>query len=327
MIGFIDTAGERLQVECELPWVARLLEEGAAGAIEPARAAGASVTVRVESERRPFETAGWKLLTRGACASRSEVVVENVLTSGFDMRARCVDDRAEFTLRWRPPPRERLVARVMRSRFHLLARAALLQYPVLWWAGVHGRVPVHASACTAGTRTPLIASPSGVGRSTLLAAEIDAGGVSTGDNLAVTDGTTVWGLVEPVRMSGLSGRKMPHGRGEAPLAARAESLAPDALVLMSRGDTHVAQLTECSADDAGRSVVTSTYMAGELRRYWAYAATLSAGTGVGPAHPPVADVAEHLASALPCYSLALGDLRSRNLTELMRDVQVEGAWA
>ena len=327
MIGFMDTAGERLQIECELPWVAKLLEEGAAGVIQPTRAAGVTVTVRVEAERRPFETARRQLLTRGASAWRGEVVVENVLTSGFDMRARCVDDRAEFTLRWRPPRRERLAAPLLRSRFHLLARAALLQYPALWWAGVHGRVPLHASVCTAGTRTPLIASPSGIGRSTLLAAEIEAGGVATGDNLAVTDGTTVWGLVEPVRMSGLPGRKMPHGRGEAPLAARAESLAPDAVVVMSRGDLHVAQLAECSADTATRSMVTSTYMAGELRRYWAFAATLSAGTGFGPAHPPVTDIAELLASSLPCYSLALGDPGSRRLTELMNDAQVEGAWA
>jgi len=327
MIGFMDTAGERLQIECELPWVAQLLDEGAAGVIQPIRAAGATVTVRVEAERRPFETAGWHLLTRGARASRSEVVVENVLTSGFDMRARCVDDRAEFTLRWRPPTRERVVARALRSRFHLLARAAVLQYPVLWWAGVRGRVPVHASVCTTGSRTPLIASPSGIGRSTLVAAEIEAGGVATGDNLAVTDGTTVWGLVEPVRMSGLAGRKMPHGRGEAPLAARAESLAPDAIVVMSRGDAHLAQMNGCSAETAARSLVTSTYMAGELRRYWAFAATLAAGTGAGPAHPPVADVAEHLAAALPCYALALGEARSPKLAELMKDVQVEGVWA
>jgi len=69
MIGFMDTAGERLQIECELPWVAKLLDEGAAGVIQPIRAAGATVTVRVEAERRPFETAGWQLLTRGARAS------------------------------------------------------------------------------------------------------------------------------------------------------------------------------------------------------------------------------------------------------------------
>lgn len=327
MIGLMDTAGERLQIECDLPWVAELLEEGAAGVIQPTHGAGATVTVRIERDRRPFDTTGWQLLTRGAWADRNEVVVANVVTSGFDMRVRCVDGRAEFTLRWQPPRRERVAARVLRSRFHLLARAALLQYPVLWWAGVRGRVPLHASVCTAGTRTPLIGSPSGIGRSTLVASEIEGGGVTTGDNLAVTDGSTVWGLVEPVRMSGLGGRKMPHGRGEAPLAARADSLPPDLVVVMSRGKAHAAQLTACEPDAAARSLVASTYMAGELRRYWAFAATLSAGSGAGPAHPPVADVADRLASALPCYSLALGAVRSPKLAELLADMEVEQAWA
>ena len=38
-------------------------------------------------------------------------------------------------------------------------------------------------------------------------------------------------------------------------------------------------------------------MAGELRRYWSFAATLSAGTGVGNPHPPVMDVASAFAAS------------------------------
>jgi hypothetical protein len=50
-------------------------------------------------------------------------------------------------------------------------------------------------------------------------------------------------------------------------------------------------------------------MAGELRRYWSLAATLAAGTGLGPAHPSVSRVCGSLAQQLPCFeaSLARGD--------------------
>jgi hypothetical protein len=327
ILGVLDTAGERLQIDSELHWVADLLEEGAAGALERDSMAGASVTVHVEAERRPFDTSRRQLLARGAWARDGEVVVENALASGFDVHVRCVGDQAEFTYRWRPPRRERAAAVALRSRFHLLARAALMQYPALWSAAARGRVPLHVSACTSGDKSPLVVSPSGVGRSTLVAAGVAAGGGTTGDNLAVGDGETVWGLVEPVRMSGVGGRPMPHGRGETAMSGRLRSLVPDALVVLSRGRGKHAELTSCSSAVAARSLVTSTYMAGELRRYWAFAATLAAGTGVGPAHPPVAEVAEMFAAQLPCYALALGSARPGPLSELIANMEVEHAWA
>ena len=51
-------------------------------------------------------------------------------------------------------------------------------------------------------------------------------------------------------------------------------------------------------------------MAGELRRYWSLAATLSLGTGAGPAHPAVEAVAATL--VLPLVVL-------RGLTALLPD--------
>ena len=42
--------------------------------------------------------------------------------------------------------------------------------------------------------------PGGVGKSTLLAAELAGGGRATSDNLCVSDGREVWGLVEPLRL-------------------------------------------------------------------------------------------------------------------------------
>ena len=53
--------------------------------------------------------------------------------------------------------------------------------------------------------------------------------------------------------------------------------------------------------------MAGTYMAGELRRYWAFASTLALGTGVGEVHPRVDEVARTLTAGLPCWELTLGE--------------------
>lgn len=322
----LDTAGERLAIECSVPWIAELIAEGAGGELRPFGSPGASVRVQVEADRRPFDTDGWEVLTRGAWRRAGTVVVTNACTAGFDLRLRCTPEEAAFTFRWRPPPRDRAAARILRSRFHLLARAVLMQYPALWWAQVRGRAPLHASAWAGSEATPLVGSASGVGRSTLVLAEIAAGARATGDNLGVGDGTTVWGLVEPLRLKGAGGRQMPHGRSEAPLPGRVDALAPDSVVVVERGEAQRSSLSHCSPDAAAHSLVTSTYMAGELRRYWAFAATLSAGTGYGPAHPPIAEVASAFTAALPCYSLALGATPGAELLSELLSAREVAAW-
>lgn len=197
-----------------------------------------------------------------------------------------------------------------------------MQYPVLWWAGHRGRVPLHASAWTNGDSSPLVTAASGIGRSTLLLQELDSGARATGDNLAVGDGTTVWGVVEPVRAATGNGRRMPHGRHESVLADRAEAIGPDAVVVVERGSQGDPSLRRCGSERAERALVTSTYMAGELRRYWAFAATLTAGTGVGPAHPPIAEVAGTFAAALPCFLFTLGRAPGTRLSELLAELEV-----
>jgi hypothetical protein len=66
-------------------------------------------------------------------------------------------------------------------------------------------------------------------------------------------------------------------------------------------------------------------MAGELRRYWGLAATLAAGTEIGPAHPPVADIAAAYAARLPSVLFRLGASHGPLLSELL-EAEVE-AWA
>jgi hypothetical protein len=317
----LDTAGERLSVECALPWVADLVREGCGSELRQGDIESPSVSIRVEAEGREFDTRGWPLLTRGAWHRDGDVVVENVCTAGFDLHLSCTPDAADFTFRWRPPTRDRVAARVLRSRFHLLARAVLIQYPALWRAGWSGRAPLHASAYDTGRVCPLLTAPSGVGRSTLLLEELQSGARATSDNLAVGDGSTIWGLVEPLRVNGGGGRRMPHGRSEIALRDRAESLAPTSLVVLARGDGDAPVLAPCSKEAATRSLVTSTYMAGELRRYWSFASTLAAGTGLGPAHPPVTAVAEGFSRSLRCFTLHLGRVPGAGLSDVIDELR------
>ena len=319
MRGTLDTAGERIVIASSLAWVADLIAEGAGEALQRGRAPGASIRVEIEAERDPFSTRGWTRLARGAWRNGREVVVENACTAGFDLHVRCSSKGADFTYRWRPPARDRAAAIALRSRFHLLARCVLIQYPALWWAGHQGRLPLHASACVADGWTPLVTAYSGVGRSTLVLEELRAGGQATGDNLAVGDGTTLWGVVEPVRVAEGTGRRMPHGRHEVEMPGRVNALTPDSMVVVERGRAAHPRLERCSPGVAARALTASTYMAGELRRYWAFAATLSAGTGFAPVHPPVMDAASTFALNLPSFYLFLGEKPGPHLSRLVAE--------
>ena len=328
MRALLRTAGECLVFNCSLDWVTDLIGEGAGPALrelDPHHAPdllAASVHVRVDSSHRAFTASGWNRLTRGAWQRDDELVLENVCTSGFDLQLTRQPGGVEFTYRWRPPPRDRAAALALRSRFHLLARSVLMQYPALWCAGIRGRAPLHAAAWTNGESTPLVTAASGIGRSTLLEHELESGSRATGDNLAVGDGTTLWGLVEPMRVVGGGGRRMPHGRRETAMSGRVDALAPDAVVVLERGAMDDPSLRRCDSARAERALVTSTYMAAELRRYWSFAATLTAGTDLGPAHPPITEVASAFAAVRPCFVLTLGTTPKAHLSELLTALEV-----
>jgi hypothetical protein len=315
----LPTAGERVFVDCGSGWVADRIGECVGDALERTSLDDTTMEVRVEPGRAAFDTTGWGVLARGAWNRDGRVVIRDVCTSGFDLSVTVADDRPTFTFRRRPPSRTRLAGVALRSRSRLLLRAALLQYPAMWWAGTRGRVPLHASVCALGRSTPLLAGPSGVGKTTLLLGELRAGARAVSDNLCVTDGTTAWGVVEPMRAEGGAGRRMPHGRGEVSLPSRVDSLVPDRLVFLARGDGRGPLLAELPARSAARALVAGTYAAGELRRYWSFAATLAAGTGLGPAHPAIADVAAEMADRLPSAELSLPDRPGPRLSDLLVD--------
>jgi hypothetical protein len=312
--GVLTSAGERLGIECAIPWVGELIREASDGCLTGGDPDTSRIRIRVEQHRDAFHTGGWEPLARGVAGRDGSMVLRNLLSTGFDLR---VDPSADggtvaFTFRWRPPRRERAMALAMRSRFHLLARSALLRYPALWWAGTRGRAPLHAAVCTAGEgRTVLLAGPGAVGESTLTSMELASGGSAICDNLCVSDGVTAWGVVEPQRLEGGGGRRVPHGRAERSIPNRIASMVPQRGVVLRRGSDEAGSVATCRPVVAERSLVAGTYMARELRRYWAFAATLALGTGIGPAHPPVAQVASTLATELPAVMVTLPDRPGR----------------
>ena len=316
----LATAGERLLVESELGWVDSLVRGAAGPELEPSTA-GASVSVRISASDAAHDTKGWEPLDRGAWQRAGEVIMRDVVGTGFDLRASTSASGATFEYRWRPPARSRLANTVMRTRFVLLARAALLQYPAMWWAGTRGRAPLHASVCAAAGGAPLLVGAAGVGKSTLVDAEVAAGGTATSDNLCISDGVTAWGVVEPARLPGGGERGTTHGRHEAWLARRVPALVPDRIVILRRGESERASVRPVDAEEAQRMLLAGTYMAGELRRYWGFAATLSAGTGVGPVHPPIAEVARRLGGRLPAVELSLARRPGARLAGMLETLE------
>jgi hypothetical protein len=333
MRGRLHTAGEVVDIDCRLDRVSPLLVEGAGGCLtdlpgpgEPAEPA--TIRLIVEADRRPFlGPAGSRgdVVTRGVLVSGDSVVFEDACASGFSLRVQVREKQLLVIARYRPDANARAAALALRTRYHLLTREVLLQYPALWWAGVRGRVPLHVSAVKNGAGVSLLAGPGGVGKSTLVAAELAAGAAGSCDNLAVSDGVDVFGLAEPIRIANGTGRRVTHGRRETPWPSPRELVVrPDRVVVVALGNDQQPTCAPASADAACRSLVTGTYMAGELRRYWAYAASLAAATGLGPAHPAVDQVAQRLITALPCLRVTLSRSAPATLGEMLTRFASDG---
>jgi hypothetical protein len=328
MRGLLYTAGEQVELTCAVPWIGDVITEGAAGQLTPADGARPDIRIRVERISAAFDVTGWRVLTRDAWCREGQVVIGNACSSGLDLRVTASEANLEVAARWRPSSTGRAAAAVLRARARLLLRAVLLQYPALWRSQQRGRVPLHASVCglaPAGGRTVLLAGPGGVGKSTLVYRELLHGAEATCDNICVSDGRVAWGLTEPLRLPaevhGHRGRRMPHGRREAAWPRRTGELAPDLIVVLVRGSRP--GVSRCDPVLAARHLAAGTYMAGELRRYWAFAATLALGTGLGDSHPPVQQVAQELTGRLQCLQVTLGDRPGPTLRELLQSEAVE----
>ena len=204
------------------------------------------------------------------------------------------------------------------TRFRLLAAQTLLHYPALWWASVRGRVPLHVSVTASAGGVTMIAGPGGVGKSTMLSAGLKRGEIATADNLCACDARIAYGVVEPLRVADGRGRAAAtHGRSEYALPGRVPSLEPDRLVVLRRAAGPKASAGPLSSAEAARELIAGTYMAGELRRFWAFAGTLALATGIGPAHPDVCGIAVSLADRLPCFEVRMAHGSPAPIGELL----------
>lgn len=320
----VTTAGELVVIDCASPGLAALLTSATAGELQAVvDPVGATVHLTIQPDRRAFDHQGWRLVTRGVWAGPSRVLLTDACSSGFDLLFQPLGDVLHVTARYRPALRTRAANTLLAGRFRLLAAQTLLHYPVLWWASLRGRVPLHVSVTVGGDGVTMLAGPSGVGKSTLLTAGLPSGEIATADNVCACDTRTAWGLVEPLRVdtrgpAGTGGPRAPHGRTEYAFPGRASQLDPDRLVVLRRGPTgSYAAVKPISPQEAARELVAGTYMAGELRRFWQFAATLALATGLGPAHPDVAGVAAAIAARLPCTELRLGRPAIAPVAELL----------
>jgi hypothetical protein len=313
---WLRTAGLAVQVDGDEPWT-ELVRESCAGQELEEPPVTPDVHVMVTRDADVGPGSGHRLVTRGAWSDGREVVLADACSSGLDVAVRPSAVRLEVLVRPHRGWRHRALGMAAPDRQVLLQRAVLVQYPALWWAGTRGHVPMHVSAASVDGYAVVLAGPGGVGKSTLVATLDGPTEAPVSDNLCVSDGRVVHGLLEPTRAEGGTGRRMPHGRRESGWARRVESVRPDAVLVLSRGERDEVTLTRTDPDAAARELTGGTYAAGELRRYWAYAATLALGTGRGPAHPPVADVADALATSVPVLDVHLPRSPGTTLRDLV----------
>lgn len=318
----VTTAGERVAVECADSRLAALLEAATAGEMSDMPAAAATVNLAIQPGRRPFDCAGWPVVARSVWADPPRVLLVDACGSGFDLLVEPRGAVLHVAARYRPVPRTRTANILLPDRFRLLAAQTLLHYPALWWAAVHGRVPLHVSVTGDRDSVTMLAGPSGVGKSTLLAAGLPQGEIATADNVCACDTRTAYGLVEPLRVVGTSpGLSAPHGRREYRFPRRTPHLDPDRLVVLRRVPLGSAAIVRpIPHDQAARELIAGTYMAGELRRFWPFAATLALATGLGPPHPDVAGMSSALAARLPCLEIRLARPAPVPVGELLRSV-------
>ncbi|GAA3585036.1 hypothetical protein [Kribbella ginsengisoli] len=318
---FLHTAGQRMAVEGSAAAIATIL--AATGGAERDCADLPNVVVAVEPGKQRFGTTGCEPITRGVWAThRREAILDSAGGSGYSQLWSIDEDGLRVVSRWTPSAKEAAAARLLPARHHALTGQVLVHYPALWMAMQQGFAPLHVSVVEIDGIAVLLAGPGGVGKSSLVARELANGSRATCDNLAACDGTIAYGLAEPIRLpaeaADSTGRKTFHGRREHGWETRMRSLRPELVVVVRRGQQADPQLRSITAAQATRAIVTGTYSAGELRRFWSTAAVLAMATGCGPAHPPVEEVAAVLANRLPCLELQLGREPGAGLAELLR---------
>ena len=297
----------------------------AAGRPEVLGLPGAPDVVLTELNPRDLSEKGRRPVTRGVeLLDDGSVLFASVGGSGYRQRWRTVGDTVYVDSSWQPSAKEAAAARALPARFRALRGQVLLHYPVLWWACLQGRAPLHVSVVEVEGTVAVLAGPGGLGKTTLVTRELAAGAGATCDNLAVADGIRLHGLREPLRVptdvgSTAPGARAAHGRREQAWHHAVPVLQPDLVVVVTRAERG-AGLRPMDPEAAHRHLVAGTLAAGELMRFWPLAATHALATGTGPVSVPVAEAARTLVTSLPTYELTLCSPGDPPLRERLRQL-------
>ena len=321
----LRTAGALVSIETPANGVREALLGVRAGVptAEPATAVP-DVTVIVDDGSRPPRTRDLVPVTRDVWVDGDGAVVLGSAGGSGYAQAWSVD-RDHVTVRtwWTPSRAEAAAAVALRPRFRALRAQVLVHYPALWWASLRGMAPLHVSVVEIDGVAIMLAGPGGVGKSSLVSRELQAGAAATCDNLAACSGTTAFGVLEPLRLpaevAGEHGTRAAHGRRERQWRGHVPALDPELLVVVRRGGGAEPTLREVRSGVAARALVAGTFAAGELRRFWPLCAVLGLGTGLGPVLPRVEELADTLTGRLPCFELELGREPGARLSTLLRD--------
>lgn len=316
------TAGQLVAVRAEAPETFRRTLAAATG--ERLTPVDAPCDVLLDQMQHPVSLSDFDPVTRGVWVGRNGVLFTSVGGSGFtqlwspcsapDPDATGASACIRISSRWSPSPAEAAAAHLLRQRNRALRAQVLLHYPALWTAlAVSGMAPLHVSVVEVAGVPVMLVGPGGVGKSSLVADALARGARATCDNLGVSDGQTVHGLVEPLRLpdstgsttGSAPGSRAAHGRREHSFSGRLTSLRPALVVVVRRDDRGRTRIQPIRSERAARSLVAGTYAAGELQRFWPLVAHLALAS-FGPVHPILERVATQLTESLPCYELTLG---------------------
>jgi hypothetical protein len=210
--------------------------------------------------------------------------------------------------------------RALRQRRFTTLLYYLLYYPCWWWLE-HGQDlhPIHAAGVCIDSDVVLLAGASGVGKSTLAVALASLPGAKLlADSFVLHHGAEVVAVREPVLLDAWSRRWLADRAGDLqPLDGRyclnrdGYQLPPDRLAAGGRCNLLLfprrapePYVRRIAAQQAHQRLSAADLIINDLRRYWAFAATLEQVAPGGLVARREAQLAR-LSAEVPCYELGL----------------------
>jgi hypothetical protein len=210
--------------------------------------------------------------------------------------------------------------KALRERRFTTLLSYLVYYPCWWWLEqTQDFHPIHAAGVLLDSGVVLFGGASGVGKSTLAVALAGMPGAKLlSDSFVLHNGSDVAAVREPILLDAWSRRWLgEHGQDLQPIAWRyclnraGYQLPPGRLAAGGRCTLLVfprrapeQYVRRIAAEQAHQRLSAADLIINDLRRYWAFAATLEQAAPGGLVARREAHLAR-LAAAVPCYELGL----------------------